>query len=448
MQKPARDSDRRVQVPENLMAPADVVREPVTGPGKPGSLLARKSQVTLLAALGVDNFGSGLFLPLTVVYVTRVAGLALCTAGSVVSLGTLAGLAVPPVAGRLVERAGPKLVVISSQLLQALGVFTYLLAHAALAVLLAAILLAAGQQLFYSSLFALVCDVSGNGPHDRPFALTNMVRCACFGLGGLVTGGVLDIAGPFALQIAVAADAGSFVACSLLLALLVRIPRRRGGGGTERRPARPGILADRPFLALIVLTGLAGLAVDFYLTGTPVYILDQLHAQPWLPGMILAVSTALSSVAGTAALRATRRLTRTAALQLSAALYALWCGASLAAILVPQSWRPAELVAATVVMAAATLVSGPRALALASAVAPPSARGRYLAAFQYAFTAAGVVAPAIVALYSVAIWLPWVLVAASTGMAIVGLRALASHLPAAVLKPGPAPDTSHEASPG
>jgi MFS family permease len=86
-------------------------------------------------------------------------------------------------------------------------------------------------------------------------------------------------------------------------------------------------------------------------------------------------------------------------------------------------------------MAAATLVSGPRAVALASAVAPPSARGRYLAAFQYAFTAAGVVAPAIVALYSVAVWLPWALVAASTSLAIVGLRALARHLPAAVLTP-------------
>jgi MFS family permease len=122
-----------------------------------------------------------------------------------------------------------------------------------------------------------------------------------------------------------------------------------------------------------------------------------------------------------------------AALQLSAALYALWCGASLAAILVPPSWRPAELVAATLVMAAATLVAGPRAVALAAAVAPPAARGRYLAAFQYAFTTAGVVAPAVVALYSVAVWLPWALVAASASVAIVGLRALTSRLPASAV---------------
>jgi MFS family permease len=396
--------------------------------------LAKKSQVTLLTALGIDNFGSGLFLPLTVVYVTRVAGLALCTAGTVVSLGTLAGLAMPPMAGRLVDRAGPKPVVISSQLLQALGIVTYLVAHAAASVLLAAILVAAGQQVFYSSLFALVSDVSGNGAPDRSFAMTNMVRCASFGLGGLATGGVLAVAGPVALRIAIAADAGTFVACSLLLTLLVHIPiRRPAASSAAARLAPSKILSDRPFLALILFTGLVVLAVDFFLTGTPVYILDKLHAQPWLPGMILAISTALSSVAGTAALRATRRLTRTTALQLSAALYALWCGASLAAILVPPGWRPAELVGATLVMAAATLVSGPRAVALAAAVAPPAARGRYLAAFQYSFTAAGVVAPAVVALYSVAVWLPWVLVAASATVAIVGLGALASRLPASAV---------------
>jgi hypothetical protein len=47
-----------------------------------------------------------------------------------------------------------------------------------------------------------------------------------------------------------------------------------------------------------------------------------------------------------------------------------------------------------------------RANALAEAIAPPAVRGRYLAAFQYAFTVPGVIAPAVVALFSVAVWLP------------------------------------------
>ncbi len=129
-----------------------------------------RNRLALLAALGVDNFGSGLFLPLALVYVTRVVGLPVGTAGTVVALGTMAGLGVPPVAGRLVDRVGPQLVVIAAQLLQALGAFGYLVARGAIGVLVAAVLLAAGQQLFYSSLFALISDVAGEGPKDRPFA--------------------------------------------------------------------------------------------------------------------------------------------------------------------------------------------------------------------------------------------------------------------------------------
>jgi MFS family permease len=401
-----------------------------------------KNRTALLAALGVDNFGSGLFLPLALVYATRVVGLPLGTAGMVVSLGTLAGLTTPPIAGRLVDRTGPKPVIIAAQLLQTVGALTYLLAHSALAVLVAALLLAAGQQMFYSSLVALISDVAAGDSGERSFAIANMVRCACFGLGGLASAGLLSAAGPVVLRAAVAGDAASFIACSLLLAVFVRLPRRHDAGTPAGEEPRSRVLADRPFLALILMTGLVVLAVDFFLTGTPVYALELLHTQPWIPGTILALLTALNSVAGTVVLRITRRLPRLRTMQLGAALYALWCAVSLAALAVPPGWRPAELLAATVILAAAGLVFTPRALALAQAAAPPSARGRFLAAFQYAFTGAGILAPAIVALYTVAAWLPWALIAASACVAILGLHQLTRHLPGATLAPEPRRQTS------
>jgi MFS family permease len=77
----------------------------------------RRSRAALLTALGVDNFGSGLFLPVALVYVTRVVGLPLAVAGPIVALGTVAGLAVPPVAGPLVDRVGPGRVVVAAVLL-------------------------------------------------------------------------------------------------------------------------------------------------------------------------------------------------------------------------------------------------------------------------------------------------------------------------------------------
>jgi MFS family permease len=378
-------------------------------------------------------------------YVTRDVGLPLAMAGTAVAMGTIAGLAAPPAAGRLVDRVGARRVVICAELVQALGAAVYLAARAAAAVAAAAILLAAGQQLFYSSLFGLISDVAGDGPKDRPFALAAMVRSGSFGLGGLAAGGLLGLAGPAAYRIAVATDAASFAACALLLAALLRIPRPQ----RRLQPALPGVgklLSDRPFLALIVATGLIALSVDFFLSGISVYLLTELHAQPWLPGTVLALLTGLNTLGTTAAVRVTRHMYRTTAMALSAVLYAVWCAVSLAALAVPPGWRPAELLAATVVMAVAGLLFQSRTNALAEAIASAAVRGRYLAAFQYAFTIPGVLAPAVVALYPVAVWLPWLLVGSSAAVAILALRWLTRHLPPTALHPTAATLTEAEAA--
>ncbi|SFO61949.1 hypothetical protein SAMN05660359_04741 [Geodermatophilus obscurus] len=118
--------------------------------------------MALLVALGVDNAGSGLFLPLVLAYCTEAVGLSLAVAGTVVSVGIAMGLVVPAVAGRVVDRLGPKAVVVASQVLQAGGLLAYLLAQDVIgvAVAVAAALTAVRLQLFYSALFALIAPSS------------------------------------------------------------------------------------------------------------------------------------------------------------------------------------------------------------------------------------------------------------------------------------------------
>jgi MFS family permease len=378
------------------------------------------SRISLLIALGVDNLGSGFFLPLTLVYVTRVVGLPLGIAGTTVAVGTAAGLLVPALAGPLVDRVGPRPVVIASQLVQAVGAGTFLAADGVVAVAVAAVALAGGQQLFYSALFALISDVAGEGAKDHPFAVVAMVRAGCFGVGALAAGALLTAAGSDGLRVAVAANAVSFLVCALMLAVLVHPAHRPAPDGRAAR-----LRADRKFLSLIVITGLMALSVDFYLVGTPVYVLEVLAGRPWLPGVLLAVSTTINATCGTLALRATRRVTRIAAMRLGAVLVIAWCAVSLLALAVPAGWLSAVLLAATVVIAAGGLLFGVRANALATELAPAAARGRYLATFQYAFTVPGVLAPAVAGLFSVASWLPWLLVAGCAALAAAGLRRFA-----------------------
>src|SRR5258708_7146194 len=115
-----------------------------------------RNRLASLTALGVDNFGSGLFLPLALLYVTGARGSRGAGGGMIIGVGGVGGVAGAPIGGWLVDRAGPRLVVISAQLLQALGAGSYLVARGPALVAAAAVLLAVGQQMFYCSLFALI----------------------------------------------------------------------------------------------------------------------------------------------------------------------------------------------------------------------------------------------------------------------------------------------------
>jgi MFS family permease len=183
---------------------------------------------------------------------------------------------------------------------------------------------------------------------------------------------------------------------------------------------------------LVVVTGLVALGVDFFLVGLPVYALD-LGTPAWLPGLVLAVHTAVTSTCGTVAVRLTRNLPRTTTLARAAVLTAAWCGLCLLAALLPTGWRPVWLLASALVLAAAAVLFGARANALAVAMAPAASRGRHLAAFQYAFTAPGVLAPAVVALFAAGVWVPWAVVAAACLAGAGGFRWLGARLPADVL---------------
>jgi MFS family permease len=364
--------------------------------------------VPLLLALGIDNLGSGLFLPLTLVYATRVVGLPLAVAGVTVTVGTVVGLLVPPLAGWLVDRVGPRPVVIASQVVQALGALCFAVAGGVGMVALAACLLAAGQQLFYSSLFALLSDVVGDRPKDHPFAVVSMVRSACFGLGALVAAWLLTAG---ALRLAALVNVASFVVCGLALTLFVR---------TGHTPvlAVTGDRLSRRFLLLVPATALVALGLDFFLVGIPVFALDA-GLPEWVPGVVLALHTAVTSTCATLAVRATDRLARTTTLAIGAGLMVVWCALCLVTLVVPAGWRAAWLLGSSLVLAVSGLLFGARVNALAVDLAPPSTRGRHLAVFQYAFTVPHVVAPAVVALFATGVWVPWAVVATCAGAGAV-----------------------------
>jgi hypothetical protein len=390
----------------------------------------------LIAGLVVDNLGSGMILPLTVVFIVRSVGLSIGVAGTLLTVGTLVGLLAPALVGRVIDRVGPLAVVVVSMVVQAAGMLCYLLAHGVVLTFAAAALVAGGTQTFYSALFALISHVVGTGPKDHAFAVVGMARAAAFGAGSLIAGLLLTLASTAGLRIAVGVDAASFVAAAGLLGLFVRPSssarlHARGDRGSERSRR---VSRDRPFLVLIGTVALLALVTDFFLVGLPVYALTVLHTPGWVPGVCVAMLTAATSTLTRRVVRKTTGTSRTTALGIGACFYIIWCLLAATAATLPANWAAPWLLGSTLLLIAGSLSADTRANAIAEAASPPQSPGRYLATFQYAFTTAGLLAPLVVALFTVSTWLPWLIVAFSAMLAISALPWLTRALPAHAIR--------------
>lgn len=380
----------------------------------------------------MDNLGSGLFLPLALVYATRIVGLSVDAAGIVVAIATSLGLAVPALAGRLTHRIGPRAVVVTSQLVQAAGAVTYLVADSATAVFVAAALLSIGTQLFYCSVFVLVADVSTTAAKERPFALIMMVRAGAFGLGTLVAAIMLAWGSDQVLRWLVGSNAVTFVAAAVLLAAFVRTEPVDHAASRAIGPLT--VLRDRRYLALMTAVFLIDLA-DFSLVGVPIFIIEVVDGPEWLPGALLATSTAILSLFGVRTVDALRSQRRTRSLQYASVIYAVWAVLTMAML-----WVPAELLipyafAIWLLRVVATMAFFPIAGALSEALPPPERRAAAMATYQYAFTTAQVAAPAVVALFAVAAWLPWAVLTVASLAATVVVGWLGRALPSDIDRP-------------
>ncbi|MFI6931897.1 MFS transporter [Streptomyces sp. NPDC050287] len=115
-------------------------------------------------ALAIDAIGTGLCLPLSMVYFLTVTDLSQTGVGLLMTAAAASSLPLPLLVGRIVDRIGPRPVVIAGQLLQAAGFFLYLAVAGPASLFLAALVEAVGLRVYWSSVFALIADQAAARP--------------------------------------------------------------------------------------------------------------------------------------------------------------------------------------------------------------------------------------------------------------------------------------------
>jgi MFS family permease len=392
----------------------------------------------LVGALVVDSIGNGLFVPLSLVYFTELTAVPLALVGVLISVATLITLPLPVWAGALADRIGALPLVVAAQLVQAVGYLLYVGVGGPVSIFLASALVAIGVRIFWCTVFTAIADYvdgsTGAWTKDTWYAVSNGARVSGLAVGGLVTGVVVADGRPVAYQAVAVAAAVCFTAAGAMLGLFVRTGARH-----EHEPLpRSGyatLVRDRPFLGLIAIN--TGYALTSMMLGLalPTVVLSGIAGPAWLTAAVLAGNAILIAILSAPVVRRLSGLRRTRVIMVAAALWAGW--SLLFATLVPNrpGWVIPVLLGGALLYTAAELLHAPISGALAASVAPPAARGRYLATFQYSFAIASIIAPAFFAtLYEIHTAIPWLVLALVNAASIGGMLLLERTLPAAALR--------------
>jgi MFS family permease len=386
--------------------------------------IERRRRKLLIAAMLVDTLGGGLLAPFELVYALKIAHLSLTTAGVVLSVAAAASIALGPISGAAVDRFGATRVVAVANALGVVGCLSLLLWTNILGCALGFFFLGANMRVFWAAFTPLVASIAMPSDLERWFGRLRAARYIGIVSGEALSGLVLLVGLSTGLRLLVTANGVSFVAALFLVlaATPARVPPA-GDGDDEKDHSQGGyrqVLRDRVNIALAGLNVAATLLLVAPMIVLPVFVLERLHLDTWLPGVLAAVLTATAAAGLLLADRLVRGRRRLRNLEIAAVLWAL---GSVTFLLAPagDALGYGALFLGVILLGLGEAMYAPTADALPAALAPIELRGRYAAMHQMAWGISEAVAPALgaatLAASDAALWLTLAGIAAASAVA-------------------------------
>ncbi|MFN8194953.1 MAG: MFS transporter [Nocardioidaceae bacterium] len=343
-----------------------------------------------VTAIAVDAVGSGVFMPLAMLYFLEVTPLTLVQVGAAISIASAVALPAGPVIGGIVDRVGAKRVLLAGNLLQAVGFAAYLVTQSFAAVLAWTIVVTVGRTAFWGSYANIVAAISRPGEREKWFGFLGALRNVGFAVGGLAAGAAITVGTELAFDAVVAANAASYV---VALLLLLAVPETR----PAHAPALPGtwgtVLRDHRYRLLVGTQLGYSIAMMVLNFAIPVYAVTMLGLPGWLTGAVFTINTVMIGfgqglvVTGMTG-RLRWRILVVTQLVFGASFLVLWVAGELS-----EPLAITLILVGSVVYTGGELLGGPVLGALSAEAAPAELRGRYLALIQLAWNVASTVAP-------------------------------------------------------
>jgi MFS family permease len=347
-----------------------------------------------VSALAIDALGSGVWMPLSMLYFLHQTSLSLVQLGLAMTIANLAVIPVVPMIGTMVDRVGPRAVMQLGNAGAAVSFALYPFAHSMLAVTVLVFAASATRSGFWSALGPMVTQITRTGEREIWFGFLQAMRNAGYGVGGVLAAVALTVGTGAAYQSVVLLNAASYVLAFVLMLGVVGGARPVREDDAPPDDARWWVgFADRGYrvlLAVILCYALAEMTLN---VAMPVYFVDTLGLQGWVPGVVFVINTVMIGVGQGLVVRAmtgvVRRWVLHAAIAFTAVSFVMFYAAGALSV----ATAVLLVLVAGFVYTLGEMTAGPVVAALAAEAPPPEQRGRYMASMQLAWSVSGAVAP-------------------------------------------------------
>jgi hypothetical protein len=324
----------------------------------------RRLAVLVLA----DSVGTGLFLTVSALFLTRVAGLSVPQVAVALSTAGLVALVAAIPLGVCGDRVGVRRLwmVLLVVLAGAFAVYPFVRSFPALLAVLTVVAVAeVGVSAMRS---AYLAHVAGPALRVRARAFNQAVTNAGFVVGAAGAGVVLQVDEPAGYVALFLVDAASFAVGVLVLLTMPDIA-----------PAHHGptiVLTDRRYLTVCVLNGLLMTYFALLTVALPLWIVHRTEAPAWLVGALMVLNTVLVVLGQVRASRGSETVPgAAAAIRRSGWLLLVAC------LVFAVSGHVVALVVGVIVLTAAELLHSAGSWGVSFGLAPEDKQGQYLGAF-------------------------------------------------------------------
>ena len=205
----------------------------------------------MLVGIALSALGNGLVLPYTFIYFHNIRGFPIAVAGLIASYGAFAALAISPLVGNLIDKWGPKPVLITALLVSATGYASLSQIKTIPQAFLIITICATGQSAMWPSQSAISTELTPEHLRERIYGAQFAMLNLGIGIGGLVSSLVVTLDNPRTFELLFIGDGISYLIYLAVVLTLKDVGRRSVSERIERAKIAGGwadVIADKTFV--------------------------------------------------------------------------------------------------------------------------------------------------------------------------------------------------------